>query len=144
MVRTVVLAILLTTLAGVVGGWAGVQYGLTHVRPSSQIDEILHHQLTLTPEQKNRIATLETRFSGYRKDLNAEMRAANRDLAIALNTTHAYGPEAKRAIERFYNAMGALQEKTVIHILEMRAVLTPQQSKRFDSMVLEAFSSDQL
>ena len=70
------------------------------------------------------------------------MEAANRDLAAALRERHAYGPEARKAIDRFHAAMGQLQEATIEHVLAMRAVLTPEQAARFDKTISEALASD--
>ncbi len=128
-------AILLTGLGGAVGGWAGVQYGLSQARGEASLDEVLHHQLDLTPDQNARIEALEHDFHTRRRALEAEMEAANRDLAAALARQHSYGPEARQAIGRFHVAMGALQEASVQHILAMRAVLTPAQAKRFDAVI---------
>ena len=77
-----------------------------------------------------------------RKDLEAQMVAANRDLARALSAEHLFGDQAKQAIGRFHVAMAALQEQTIIHILAMRAVLTPDQAVRFDKTVLEALTPE--
>jgi Spy/CpxP family protein refolding chaperone len=133
-------AILLTGLGGALGGWAGVQYGLSQARDEASLDEVLHHQLKLTPAQNARIEALETAFHARRRALEAEMEAANRDLAAALARQHSYGPQARQAIGRSHAAMGALQEATVQHILAMRGVLTPEQAKTFDATISETLA----
>lgn len=133
-------AILLTGLGGAVGGWAGVQYGLREARGEASLDEVLHHRLKLTSDQDARIEALEAGFHARRHALEAEMEAANRDLAAALARDHSYGPDARQAIARFHAAMGALQEATVQHILAMRAVLTPEQAKTFDATIDETLA----
>lgn len=85
---------------------------------------------------------METTYAGRRTQLNGEMRAANRELAAAIGTEHAYGPKAQHAVNRFHSAMGALQEETIRHVLAMREVLTPEQARRFDATVSKALSSD--
>ena len=135
-------AILLTAAAGGVGGCIGVQYGLRQAAPHPGLDAALHHELKLAPDQNARIETLERDFAGRRRALEAEMEAANRDLAAALRERHAYGPEARKAIDRFHAAMGQLQEATIEHVLAMRAVLTPEQAARFDKTISEALASD--
>lgn len=140
--RAVVLAALLAALAGAVGGWAGIQYGLRQANYAQDLHEILHHQLGHTLEQEKRIQTLEAQFAERRRSLDMEMRAANRDLADALQADPTYGLPAKQAIERFHQAMAALQEQTTIHILAMREVLTPEQAERFDRTVREALTSE--
>lgn len=124
------------------GGWAGVRYGLTQPQGRPGLDEVLHHQLALSPDQNRRIEALEAAYSARRQVLNLEMRTANRELAAAIAAEHAYGPGARRAVSRFHVAMGSLQEETIRHVLAMRAVLTPGQARRFDATVSKALSSD--
>lgn len=142
LVRTIVIAVVLAAAAGAVGGWAGIQYALRQPSHVHSLDEVLHHELSLTPAQEKRIEALEAQFAEARKTLDADMRAANQELAAALQTDHTYGPAAKQAIEKFHQAMGALQEQTIIHVLAMRAELTAEQAERFDRTVREALIAD--
>lgn len=140
--RTIIFAVILTAIAGAFGGWIGIQYGLKQTRQSG-VHEMLHHQLGLSPEQEKRISDIEAQFADARSKLDAEMRAANRELADALSKDHSFSPTVKQAIERFHAAMGALQEQTIIHLLSMREVLTPEQAVRFDKTVLETLTTEQ-
>ena len=140
--RMVIGVVLLTAVAGAAGGWIGVQYGLRQAHPSPSLDEILHNELNLTAEQEQRIHEFEAQFAIRRQALEDEMRAANRDLAAAIQAEHTYGPRAQSAIERFHAAESALQEETVKHVLEMRTVLTPEQIARFDDAISAALTSD--
>lgn len=140
--RMVVGVALLTALAAAAGGWIGIQYGLRDARSSPGLDEILHSELNLTPDQERRIEALETQFAARRKSLEDEMRAANRDLAAAIAAEPIFGPRAQSAIDRFHTAESALQEETVKHVLSMRTVLTPEQIMRFDEAISTALTSD--
>ena len=71
------------------------------------------------------------------------MRTADRDLAQAIISDRQYGPPEQQAIDRFHSAMKALQQATVIHVLAMRAALTPQQAKPFDQAVRQVLESAQ-
>jgi Spy/CpxP family protein refolding chaperone len=134
--------LLLTGLVGAAGGWIGIEYGLRRATaPASDFHEVLHNDLGLTPDQERRIADLEAEFAQTRKTLDAEMVAANRELADAILAESTYGDQAKRAIERFHDAMGRLQEETIKHILAMREVLTPEQAEIFDRTVSKALAS---
>jgi Spy/CpxP family protein refolding chaperone len=133
---------LMTAFAGAVGGWVGIQYGLRESGSNPGLDEVLHNELNLTAEQDQRIEALESEFAIRRKVLEDEMRAANRDLAAAIQNDHVYGPRAQSAIERFHAAESALQEETVKHVLSMRTVLTPEQITRFDEAISAALTSD--
>jgi Spy/CpxP family protein refolding chaperone len=106
------------------------------------LDEILHTELGLTPDQEQRIEAMEAQFAFRREALENEMRAANRDLAAAIVGEHVYGPRAQSAIERFHAAESALQEETIKHVLAMRTVLTPEQVTRFDEAISTALISD--
>ncbi|MAO49306.1 MAG: nickel-cobalt-cadmium resistance protein nccX [Pusillimonas sp.] len=63
------------------------------------------------------------------------MQAANARLAAAIDADKAYTEEVQAAIEDFHGAMGALQRETIVFVLEMREVLTPEQQVRFDATV---------
>lgn len=131
--RTVTIAIVVTAIVAAFAGWGGVQYGLRHAQTRPELDELLHHDLQLTVEQSHRIDSLEADFALRRRGPEAEMRAANRDLAAALEADHAYSPRARAAVERFHSAMGQLQELTIRHVMAMRHVLTPDQAAAFDA-----------
>jgi Spy/CpxP family protein refolding chaperone len=133
-------AVVLTIAGGALGGWFGVRYGLREAHASASLDEVLHHRLKLSAEQNTRIETLERAFNGRRTALEAEMQAANRQLADALESQHAYGPDAEQAVARFHVAMSELQVLTIQHILAMRAVLTPEQAAQFDRTISETLA----
>jgi Spy/CpxP family protein refolding chaperone len=141
--RSVIGVVALTLLVAVLGGWLGVQYGLRAAHPAPGLDEVLHHELHLTSDQEQRLAALESKFAARRQGLEANMRSANRDLAAAITAEHQYGPLAEQAIDHFHMAMRTLQEETIVHILAMRAVLTPEQAQQFDRTVSQVLTSDQ-
>ena len=68
--------------------------------------------------------------------------AANAELARAMQESGRYGPEVQTAVDHFHDAMGDLQNETVLHIFEMRSLLTPEQAARFDQRVGEALTQD--
>lgn len=140
--RTFMAMLVITVCAAAFAGWAGVQYGIRHAQQEVDLDATLHRTLALSPRQDGKIHTLEKQFGLEREKLQSEMRASNRDLAQAIMRTHAYGPEAQKAIEQSHHAMGALQEATVKHVLAMRAVLTPQQAAIFDMTIAKALAPD--
>lgn len=142
--RPVVLLIVLTLFAGAIGGALGVVYGNRVSPPPPNLDTFIHHELGLTAEQNYRIETLEAQYAERRKVLQAEMRAADRDLAAALDNEHAYGPQAQAAIDRFHHAEEALQVATIKHVLAMRAVLDKQQSEKFDRAIHQALTAGRM
>ncbi len=139
--RLIVLMVLLTMVAGALGGWLGVTYGERQTVPADDLHAVLHHDLDLTATQNEEIAALEQRFATRRKTFEAEMRAANRDLAVALESDHTFGPKEQAAIDRFHRAEMGLQQTTVRHVLAMRAVLDTAQIKVFDRAVYKALTA---
>jgi len=142
MARTVFSVLFLTALAAGVGGWLGVHYGQVHARSTTSLNELLHHQLDLSADQRRQLAAMEAAYAARRSVLEDQARAANRELATALLTHHRYGPQAQQAIDHFQAAMKALEEQTVIHVLAMRSVLTHSQARKFDQTVAKALDSN--
>ena len=138
-IRTFAALLAITMIASALAGWVGVAYGV-HQSKHPDLDSILHAELSLTAEQDRTLAQMERSFTTKRERYDAEMRAANRELAAAVTKQHAYGPAAQGAIERFHRAMMALQEETVRHVLGMREMLTPEQARRFDVIIAENLS----
>lgn len=140
--KTAIAVVLLTMVALAAGVWIGTRMNMVRGYEAADVHNILHHELGLTPEQEKKIEALETKFALDRKALDVQMRAANLELARALESERAYGDAAKTAISHFHDAMAKLQELTIVHILEMRAVLTPEQANVFDKTIRQALSAD--
>ncbi len=134
--RTFAVMLATTAIAAGLAGWFGVQYGL-HQNRVSDLDTVLHHELSLTQDQDRQLESLEAKFTVKRRVYETEMRAANSDLAAAMTREQAYGPSAQQAIERFHKAMMGLQGETVRHVLAMREVLSPEQAKKFDAIIVK-------
>ena len=140
--RTALVVILLTAVAGAVGGWVGVRFALATSHQHSGLAELVHRELDLSDAQLQAIHDIEKTFASRRKTLEAEMRAANRDLAAAVRTEAEFGARAKAAITRFHIAESALQQETVMHVLGMRKVLTPDQARQFDEEISRALTAE--
>jgi len=134
--RSFAIMLLVTALAAGLAGWLGVQYGIRQTR-TADLDTMLHSQLALSPEQDRALDGLERRFAEQRRFYGQEMHAANHDLAEAITHETSYGPAAQRAIERFHKAMMGLQEESVRHVLAMRQVMSPEQAKTFDALIVK-------
>jgi len=139
--RGAIITVVLALLAGVAGGWLG-SARLWPPHHSQSLHEMVHHELKLSPAQDRQLDALEQDFAVRRRAREAELRAANAQLAAAIQARHEYGPEVEAAVERFHAAMGALQLETVQHVLAMRKVLTPEQAAKFDRRVSEALTSE--
>ena len=131
--------LVLTLLVAAVGAWAGARY-VYQQRHQPSLHEFVHEELRLNADQKARLEVLEQDFAGRRRAREADLRAANAALANAIQARHEYSPEVQAAVERFHHAMGELQKETILHVLAMRSVLTPEQAVRFDARVGEALT----
>jgi Spy/CpxP family protein refolding chaperone len=140
--RSMALTLVLSILGAALGAWGGAQYVTHRMRGPTPLHEMLHEKLHLSAEQKGRIAAMEREHAARRQALEAEMRAANAELARAFQEQHAYTPQVQAAIDRFHMAMGALQKETIVHTLAMRSVLTPAQAAQFDDTVVRSLTAD--
>ncbi|MEE4451046.1 periplasmic heavy metal sensor [Novosphingobium resinovorum] len=107
----------------------------------TRIHAIMHRELDLDAAQEARVDALENAFAQRRTRLEAELRAANADLAAAIAREHAYGPAVEKAVDHSHMAMGELQKATLQHVFAMRGVLRADQTARFDKAVAEALTS---
>jgi Spy/CpxP family protein refolding chaperone len=139
--RAILLTLLLSAAAAALGVWGGARYVQANMRHAPSLHETLHQTLHLTPDQQLRIEGLERDHAVKRQALEAEMRAANAELAQAYQETHGYSPKAQAAIDRFHHAMDDLQKETLLHVIAMRGVLTPEQTPLFDDTVVKSLTA---
>lgn len=140
--RYVALTVLLAGLAGLLGGWLGARYLEPGMQPEPALHAAVHHDLDLSSDQEARLEVIEARFATRRTALEAELRDANAELATAIATSRRYSPEVQAAVDHFHSTMGELQKETMLHVFEMRGVLTPTQAETFDRKVGEALTQD--
>ena len=140
LLRSIVLTLVLSTLAALVGVWGGAQYVQGRLRSAPDLHQTLHHKLRLTADQQRLLEELERDHAARRRSLEAEMRAANAQLAQAYQEGHAYTPKVQAAIDRFHRAMDALQTETMMHLFAMRQILTPAQTAQFDDTVVRSLT----
>jgi hypothetical protein len=130
----------LAALVGFGAGLGGVFVGAALTRPETHrdtLDAAVHRDLDLTPEQDRRLEAIEASYAARKAALDAELRAAARDIAAAVAEDHAQSERLTRAIDRFHNAMGQTHREAIAHVFEMRAVLDSDQQAQFDVIVRE-------
>jgi hypothetical protein len=140
--RTFLAMLALTVIAAALAGWLGVRYGVHQVQARADIDTLLHQQIALTVAQSETIAAIEKRFNHEHRDVQAEMRAANRDLATSIGEDHVFNDRTREALARFHRAMARLQEDSIRHVLAVRSVLTPAQARQFDQIIANALTAE--
>jgi Spy/CpxP family protein refolding chaperone len=139
------ITLVVAALAGFIGAWAGAQ-GMhrSAERPSlltQSVQEMVMHGLDLTPMQRKEIDAVEDRYTKRRNGLRVQIGGANVELAKAMSEEMAFGPKAQAAIDDLQSSVGDLQSSTVLYILEIRDVLTPQQRALYDRKVVEALTA---
>jgi Spy/CpxP family protein refolding chaperone len=137
-----VLTLVLALLGGGVGSWVGARYFAQSPSAQRSLHAFVHEELALTPAQEQQVEALETEFAVRRRAREAELRAANAELAAAIQARHEFSPQVQAAVQRFHHAMGELQNETIVHVLSMRRVLTPAQAAKFDRRIAEALTED--
>ncbi len=134
--RTILVTALIAFAAGALGVYSGLAlFADGRERGHSSLDVAVHRQLNLNTAQEQQIEEIEARFAARKSSLEQEMRAATRDIANAISEDGAYTPRVAAAVERFHAAMGELEHGTILHVFEMRAVITPDQQDKFDGIV---------
>ncbi|MEC9356500.1 MAG: periplasmic heavy metal sensor [Pseudomonadota bacterium] len=136
----IVLAILLATAAGCLGAiavehWSGPA-------PGRSLHEFVHSELHLSADQETKLNLLESEFADERDAHEAKLRAANANLATAMQQEHTYGPKVSAAIDQVHVQMGELQKATVRHVFAMRSLLDEEQQKRFDRQISKSLTGD--
>ncbi len=140
--RSIAVTVLLALIAAGIGAWIGAHYAVRQHNSGHSLHAMVHEGLKLTSAQEERLAVIERNYALKREALEGEIRAANRQLALAIQDNQQDSPTVQAAVDRLHVAMGALQKATVTHVFEMRAVLTPEQAKRFDSEVAAALTDE--
>lgn len=135
------ITIILAALVASGGAWVCARYVISHRdNGGSTLHDMVHADLNLSAEQDQKLDLIEQKYAEQRKAKEADIRAANRELATAIQAGHQDSPEVEAAIDHIHMAMGALQKLTVMHVFDMRAVLTPEQAKKFDAKVAAALN----
>lgn len=137
--RAIVLTAVLAAVASAAGTWIGASWVMSRGEPAS-LHDMVHDELELSADQHARIEVIEARFAAIRPGLEAEVRAANLELARAIEQSDGDGPLVQAAVDHFHVAMGALQKATIAHVFEMRSVLTPAQAAVFNDRIVEALA----
>ncbi|MDO9077152.1 MAG: periplasmic heavy metal sensor [Brevundimonas sp.] len=139
--KSIVITAVLAALASGAASWASATWVMRERQPPS-LHSVVHEQLDLSAEQDRRLDAIEARFATRRPALEAEVRAANRELAAAIAASEGDSPQVQAAVDHFHVAMGDLQKATITHVFEMRSVLTPAQAEVFDEAVVDSLRDD--
>jgi Spy/CpxP family protein refolding chaperone len=139
--KSIAITAALAALASGAATWASATWMMRERQPPS-LHSVVHGKLDLSADQDRRLELIEARFAARRLALEAEVRAANREMAAAIAASDGDTPAVQAAVDHFHAAMGELQKATITHVFEMRSVLTPAQAEVFDAAVVDALHED--
>jgi hypothetical protein len=138
----------ITVVVAMAAGWAGGALGVRTLAPVEEmlplrqsVSAIVRNDLKLTHEQLSDIQNIENRYYDRRIQLRTHVAEANRELADALMNDMAFGREAQAASLHVERGLGDLQRATVVYVLEVRDVLTPEQQVIYDRKVREVLTA---
>ena len=141
MARRYALVALVAFLAALAGVFAARALIAPPAPEASRLHAILHGDLGLDAAQERQVSALEAAFAHRRAALDAAMQQENRRLAHAIEAERGYGPQVADAVDRSHHVMGELQKQTLQHVFAMRAVLRPDQARRYDEAVVKVLTA---
>ena len=136
----ILLAIVLAIIAGCIGAFAASEW--RDSRQQQGLHAFVHDELELGVAQHDQLDQLEADFAIERQRLELSLRAANAQLATAMEEEHEYGPKVAAAIDEVHTRMGDLQKATVSHVFAMRGLLDAEQQVQFDRQVAASLTGD--
>jgi hypothetical protein len=104
------------------------------------VEEIVNSGLDLTEAQRAEIRAIEDKYDRERSLLRNRVATANAEVADALMSDMVYGRAAQLAVQHVQEGLGALQEATILYVLEVRDVLTMEQQQIYDRKVRETLT----
>ena len=138
----------ITVVVAIAAGWAGGALGVRTLAPIEEmlplrqsVSAIVRNDLKLTGEQMHELQNIENRYYDRRIQLRSHVAEANRELADALMNDMAFGREAQQASQHVERGLGDLQRATIVYVLEVRDVLTPEQQVVYDRKVREVLTA---
>jgi Spy/CpxP family protein refolding chaperone len=148
--RSLLLTLVLAAAAGFIGARLG-QGAHANVTPSGtasgvtvrqSVQTLLTRDFDLTAQQKQAIQKIDEDFTRKHNLIWADIRTSNAELAGAVATDMSLSPDAKNAIMEIEASIGRLHTESILYVLEVRKVLTPQQRTHFDEHVVMALMRD--
>ena len=152
----------LTLVIAAAAGFAGARLGalggqLSTPAPVAQgsvrqaVDTLLQRDFKLTTAQKQQVQQIDDRFTQAHNQVWSDINTSNARLASAVATDLPNGklesaaaadmtlsPDAKAAISQIQDGVGRLHTESILYVLQVREVLTPEQRNNFDEHVIMA------
>ena len=144
--RQLLLTVVLAGAAGFFGVWAGARR-FAPPAPTPMLPGVVNELRSrglqgLTSQQETQLNAIAARYRATRTSLRYSITAGNFELANSLAEETRLGPKTQAAIDRIKNSVGDMQQASVVYVLDLRQVLTPEQQAVFDDKVVEALMTD--
>ncbi|MGC6458091.1 MAG: Spy/CpxP family protein refolding chaperone [Akkermansiaceae bacterium] len=102
----------------------------------------LHEHFAFTPDQQSKLAPVEAQFDDEREKLQKQLAKVSGKLAHALGDPSLDAVELQPLIAERHRLQIELQELLMAHLLEKRALLTPEQQKQYQEWIHESIAHD--
>jgi len=96
---------------------------------------VLQDYLGLTPEQRDKLASVDAQFAAVRPQLRSRVWETRDDLIATLQDPNSTRAQAVEKAREFCAAQQAIQINTVEYITELRQHLTPAQQQKLAGLV---------
>ena len=103
--------------------------------------DYLHQQISIDNKQTQELLPLEKQYVQQRLALEQDIQQANIQLAQAIQQHTSYDLAIQQAITIIHQLQGRLQQLTIQHVYDVRALLNPEQAKTLDQFVATAITS---
>ena len=137
--RSALIIIVLSFIAGVIGILLGHEYIMPNAGKTVGLHDKIHNELVLNHAQNEKLHRLESEFESQRSEIQSRMKQANAHLSAAMQSAHQMSPEVVAAKNEYIRTLDELQTLTIAHIFSMRGLLDKEQAKEFDRIVQESF-----
>jgi hypothetical protein len=154
--RGLIVTVLIALAAGFIGARLGA-FGVHAAGPSragqgsvrQAVDALLERDYKLTAAQKRQVEQIDEQFTKTHNLIWADINTSNARLASAVATDLPEGklvsstdmtlsPDAKASIQGIEDGVGKLHTESILYVLQVRDVLTPEQRKNFDEHIIMA------
>ena len=152
--RGLIVTVLIALAAGFVGARLGALGSSAASRPAQgsvrqSVDALLAKDFKLTDAQKQQVEQIDERFTKTHNLVWADINSSDAKLAsaVAINMPNGtlentgdmnLSPDAKAAIQGIEDGVGRLHTESILYVLQVREVLTPEQRKNFDEHIIMA------
>lgn len=102
----------------------------------------LHEQLAITPEQEKKLAPIERSYGQGRAKLLARVESGSAQLAEALGKSPVDRSAIDQALSEIQSAQSDLQKATIVHFLEMKEHLDPEQADKLLQWTRESIAHE--